>query len=179
MPVTTVRIWLRSAAPSATPNRQPSTRPVPTPRYVLTATSESTSIPREDRIDSPRPALTAMYSSAPTIPTTRPTTSLAAMTRSRLGVTTNVELAVPWRYSFVDSSAPSVNMNTIARCVPIAIVATERLRRSSMSLRPVTSPAVSPSSTIIAPSSIHVVRTETSLSHSECSAFIARCPSRR
>ena len=70
--------------------------------------------------------MTAMYSSAPTIPTARPTTSLAAMTRSRLGVTTNVEFAVPWRYSFVDSSAPSVNMKTIARCVPMTSVATLR-----------------------------------------------------
>ena len=101
------------------------------------------------------------------------------MTRSRLGVTTKVELAVPWRYSFVDSSAPSVNMNTIARCVPIASVATERFLRSSMSLRPVTSPAVRPSSRIIVPSSVHVVRTETSFSHSDFSALIARCPSRR
>ena len=30
-PTTIVRIWLRSSAPSATPNRQPSTIPVPTP----------------------------------------------------------------------------------------------------------------------------------------------------
>ena len=45
-----------------------------------------------------------------------------------------------------------------------------------MSLRPVTSPAVRPSMRIIEPSSAHVVRTETSFSHSDFSAFIARCP---
>src|SRR3954453_10671348 len=141
---------------------------------MSTALSEITGTPRLDRIESPSPALTATYSSAPTIPTTSPTKSLAAITRSRLGVTTKVEFAVPWRYSFVDSSAPSVNMNTIARCVPMMSVATLRLRRSSTSPSDVVSPAASPSMRIIEPSSAHVVRTETSFSHSDFRTFIAR-----
>src|SRR3954452_5278324 len=141
---------------------------------MSTALSEFTGTPRLDRIESPSPALTATYSSAPTIPTTSPTASFAAITRSRLGVTTNVEFAVPWRYSFVDSSAPSVNMNTIARCVPMMSVATLRLRRSETSPSDVVRPAASPSMRIIAPSSAHVVRTETSFSHSDFRMFIAR-----
>ena len=55
------------------------------------------------------------------------------MTRSRLGVMMNVWFAVPWRYSFVDSSAPSVKMRTIARACRSASVATLRALRSSMS----------------------------------------------
>ena len=43
----------------------------------------------------------------------------------------------------------------------------------------VTRPAASPSMRTIAPSRPHVVRTETSFSHSERSAFIARSRSRR
>src|SRR3954453_14376538 len=141
---------------------------------MSTALSEITGTPRLDRIESPSPALTATYSSAPTIPTTSPTKSLARITRSRLGVTTNVEFAVPWRNSFVDSSAPSVNMKTIARWVPMMSVATLRLRRSATSPSEVVRPGARPSMKIIAPSSAHVVRTEMSFSHSDFSPLIAR-----
>ena len=64
-----------------------------------------------------------MNSSADTIPTTSPTASFAAITRSRLGVMMNVWFAVPWRYSFVASSAPSVKMRTVGSGVPISSVA--------------------------------------------------------
>ncbi len=119
-----------------------------------------------------------MYSSADTIPTTSPTASFARITRSRRGVMMNVWFAVPWRYSFVASSAPSVKMKTVGSGVPIKSVAGLRALRSSMSARPVSSPAASPSMSSIVPRISHVVGTETSFSHSERRILIGRCRSR-